>query len=154
MTISLPKATLSKTSIYDIKTELGKKTGYEVSKLKILNEKRPVTDSKTLAEIAGDGVAAVALQVMYMGTASSKPLTTGAEAVAAASNGVKEGSTDARVDEMDVDETPVAQGKSGEEILSTEAFWADLKGFVEQRIRNELVAARAVNLWKKASIEK
>jgi hypothetical protein len=44
----------------------------------------------------------------------------------------------------------VAQGLSGEGVLATEEFWSDLKGFLQQRVRDEKVAGDAVGLFKGA----
>lgn len=48
--------------------------------------------------------------------------------------------------DMDVDGPPamVAQGPSGKEVLETEQFWGDLKGFLIQRLRDE---GMAEELW-------
>lgn len=44
----------------------------------------------------------------------------------------------------------VAQGLSGRAVLETEAFWGDLKGFLEQRIRDEAVAGEVVEIFRGA----
>lgn len=44
----------------------------------------------------------------------------------------------------------VAQGLSGREVLETEAFWGDLKGFLEQRIRDEAVAGDVAERFRGA----
>lgn len=44
----------------------------------------------------------------------------------------------------------VAQGLSGRAVLETEAFWGDLKGFLEQRIRDEAVAGEVVEMFRGA----
>jgi hypothetical protein len=45
---------------------------------------------------------------------------------------------------------PVAQGLSGEGVLKTEAFWEDLKGYLQQRVRDEGVAGDALGVFRGA----
>lgn len=116
-----------------------------MEKLKILYEKRPVIDSKTLAELDVSG-GAVRLQVMYMGAPSSVPK---GDVVTTEKEKLEEGFENGG-EKMDVDETPIAQGKSGEDVLRTSGFWSELKGFVLQRVRDEEVSGRAVDLWSRA----
>lgn len=42
----------------------------------------------------------------------------------------------------------VSHGPSGEEILRSEKFWGDLKGFLLQRVRDEEKAAEALNVFR------
>jgi len=44
----------------------------------------------------------------------------------------------------------VAQGASGVEVLRTEAFWEDLKGFLVQRLRDEGEGERLAGVFKQA----
>lgn len=46
------------------------------------------------------------------------------------------------------DGVPVAQGKSGKDVLETEEFWQDLRGFLVQRSRDEKVAEVLVGRCK------
>ena len=48
------------------------------------------------------------------------------------------------------DEAPVAQGISGNEVLSTEEFWSDLQGFLFQRVRDQEVAEKALKVFRGA----
>jgi len=58
----------------------------------------------------------------------------------------------AAIVKKDEDETmaPVAQGPSGIEVLRTEEFWVDLKGFLTQRLRNEQEGDKLLEVFKKA----
>lgn len=137
----------SKTSIYDLKAQLATKTGYAADKLKILWERKPVTDSKTVTEATGAQSGSLEMGVMYVGAPTSasssnegsaadrQPSTSDAKPVASANTGV--------------DETPVAQGLSGKAVLDSEDFWEDLRGFVVQRVRDQGVADEAVERWRK-----
>lgn len=130
----------SRTSIYDLKTHLGARSGYAPDKLKILWQRKPVTDSKTLKEVVGQDVGDVDMAVMYSG-----PPT---EHIAVAQSADKE-AADA-IHRMDVDETPITQSESGEAVLNTDRFWTDLQDFVVDRVKNESVGKDAVALWKQA----
>lgn len=81
---------------------------------------------------------------MYIGTPTLTPDPNGGGAPAERVQS-KEGS---RAENMDVDEIPVAQGSSGRAVLETEAFWKDLRGFVEQRLRDADVAEKVVGIWR------
>lgn len=45
----------------------------------------------------------------------------------------------------DTGKGPVAQGPSGDEVLGSEEFWGDLKGFLIQRVRDE---EKAGEMWE------
>lgn len=42
----------------------------------------------------------------------------------------------------------VSQGPSAEEILRSEEFWGDLRGFLLQRVRDEEKAEEALNIFR------
>lgn len=50
----------------------------------------------------------------------------------------------------DKKESVVAQGLSGEGVLETDEFWGDLKGFLQQRIRDEKVAGEVAEKFEAA----
>ena len=135
-----------RTSIYDLKVQLGVQTGYSPEKLKILWERKPVTDSKTLQEVVGKESGSVDLAVMYTGVPTATPQTAG-QATAVSSTTVTETATP---DKMQVDETPVAQGQSGQDVLDGSQFWDDLQDFVLQRVRNEAASKEAIRLFQQA----
>ncbi|KAI0154420.1 cell-cycle control medial ring component-domain-containing protein [Xylariaceae sp. FL1272] len=103
------------TSILDIKASISKETGIAEDKIKVLHKKKPVADSKVLKDLAAGDETVVEFSVMVMGGAAALP------------------KTEAQKD--------VAQGSSGTEVLESQEFWDDLKGFLMQRIRDEQVAA-------------
>ncbi|KAI0424680.1 cell-cycle control medial ring component-domain-containing protein [Xylaria sp. FL1042] len=118
------------TSIHDIKTYVAKETSIAEGKIKILHKKKPIPDSKVLKDLVGEDDTAVEFSVMVMG---------GASAVAAA----------APVEKHDA-QGEVAQGLSGAGVLETQEFWADLKGFLLQRIRDEQLAADLTSTFQEA----
>ncbi|KAL9082005.1 MAG: hypothetical protein Q9159_006801 [Coniocarpon cinnabarinum] len=122
-----------KASIYELKTQLSQRTGYASDKVKILWERKPVTDSKTVQEVIGKDAGDVEFAVMYSGAPTAAPQA-----------------SQQSLNQMDVDQTPVAQGQSGEAVLNTSQFWKDLQDFVLQRVRDEAVGKEAVALFEKA----
>ncbi|KAI1427554.1 cell-cycle control medial ring component [Xylaria sp. FL1777] len=117
------------TSILDVKTSVAKETGISGDKIKILHKKKPIPDSKVLKDLVGEDDTTVEFSVMVMG---------GAAAAAAAA---------AAVEKQDI-QNEVAQGLSGADVLQTQDFWADLKGFLLQRIRDEPLAAELTNTFQ------
>ena len=118
----------------------------DVSKIKILWHKKPIPPSKlTVADaLEGDATATkdgkVEFGIMILGGVIQveKPtadVASGGDAKGEAMEGVEE-------------TTPVAQGPSGKEVLETQEFWIDLKGFLVQRLRDEGEAERVVKLFK------
>jgi ubiquitin-like protein 4 len=121
------------TSIFDLKSSYAARYSVPVEKIKILFAKKPIADSKTLADVLGGGdeKAEVEFSVMLMGgvTPSDEPPKEKSKA--------KSG--------------PAAQGPSGKEVLNTEEFWDDLKGFLVQRLRDEGEGERLAGLFRKAA---
>lgn len=103
----------------------------------------------------GVGGGVVELGVMVLGGAAGVTLkkkekvgdemqgVEGAAAAAAGGVGVGAGGDGA-------DGAPVAQGLSGEGVLATGQFWEDLRGFLQQRVRDEGVAGDALGVFKGA----
>ncbi|RAH49325.1 uncharacterized protein BO95DRAFT_511696 [Aspergillus brunneoviolaceus CBS 621.78] len=113
-----------------------------LEKIKILYRKKPVTGNKTLAEMLSEepallvGGKEVEVAVMVLG---------GGRVVAGGEGqGEHEGDTAAE---------PVSKpavGPSGEEVVKTEAFWEDLQGFLEQRVKDAEEARRLRGLFREA----
>lgn len=122
--------------------------------IKILYQRKPVADAKTVGEVVGAGAGegeggkAVEFGVIVMG---------GGTAATAAGTGEKgtvvgkgdDGDTPMGGTEPVAGEVPVAQGISGEEVLQSAEFWDDLKGWLMQRVRDEAVAERCWSLFKR-----
>lgn len=138
---SLPLAT---TSALDVKLAVAAETGIPVEKIKLLLNKKPVPDTRSLREMVasspGEGKGGLELGVMVMGGWSGViGKVGGGAAVEKGAAGGGGGGTAA-----------VAQGLSGREVLETEAFWGGLKGFLEQRIRDEAVAGDVAERFRRA----
>lgn len=134
---AIPNAPLATTSLQDIRDAVGQRVidaqgnPVPLDKIKILYRRKPVPGTaKTIAEILADepdmlaGGKAVEFGVMIMGGAQ----------VAATQPEAAEPS----------DKSPpkAAVGPSGAEVLQSEAFWDDLQGFLEQRLKDETEAKR------------
>lgn len=116
------------TSILDVKTAVAAQAGIPVDKMKILFKKKPVVDSKVLKDLVEEGETAVEFSVMVMG---------GAAAAVTKADGR------GKVSE-------VAQGPSGKEVVESEAFWNDLRGYLLQRIRDEKQVDELFSLFLRA----
>lgn len=99
-----------------------------IENIRILYKKKPCLDSKTVKEIVGDGniEKEVEFTVMVIGGFV------------------------APVSQQGSNPGPVSQGPSGDEILRSEEFWGDLKGFLLQRVRDEEKATEALNVFQEA----
>ncbi|KAH6622976.1 cell-cycle control medial ring component [Chaetomium tenue] len=143
--LTLPAVALT-TSLAEIKEQLAAETGIPLDKIKLLAGKKPVGDSKVLKELVssegGGGVGGVELGVMVLGGG----------AVFFKGLGGKEGGKEQVSGEAEAATAaaPVAQGLSGEGVLKTEVFWEDLKGFLQQRVRDEGVAGDALGVFRGA----
>jgi len=113
-------------SILDLKSEVSSQASIAVDKIKILHNKKPVGDAKVLKDLVAEDDAGVEFSVMIIGGAASVKK--------------EDGGTTA----------PVAQGPSGEEVLRTEEFWLDLKGFLTQRLKDEQEGEQLLEVFRKA----
>ena len=53
-------------------------------------------------------------------------------------------------DNVEVDQPPAAQGPNGDEILESEEFWHDLKGFLSQSLKNDGKAEDVTNEFRQS----
>ncbi|KAJ6441947.1 ubiquitin supergroup [Purpureocillium lavendulum] len=111
------------TSLLDIKTAVSGQTRIPFDKMKILYNKRPLTDSKVLKEIIGDNDMSVEFSVMVIGGAAAIPPEEPAAAAAPAE-------------------------ATGTAAVETDAFWADLKGYLMQRLKDQAAAEDLSRLFK------
>ena len=135
LSLSLPSTDLG-TTVLDLKQKVASDLKLEgTEKIRILYSKKPAGDVKTLKELIGDeplqAGQEVELGVMVMGYKEADVTKT----------------EDTTMRDAD-GETSVAQGPSGEEVLGAEKFWADLKGFLVQRIRDEGKAAEVFDKFR------
>ncbi|KAF2474138.1 uncharacterized protein BDR25DRAFT_301610 [Lindgomyces ingoldianus] len=140
-TVPLSSISPTTTSIYDLKQAYSTSTSLPLSKIKLLYKKKPVPDSKTVAEVigpdAGD-VGVVEFGVMVMGGAT--PVAS-PPAVAPPTEEEKG---------LGVGRGLAAQEPSGKSVVESEEFWGDLRGFVLQRIRDEKEADRLLGVFRGA----
>ena len=138
------------TSILDLKERVAGEIGMEgkTEKVKILWAKKPVSDAKTVKEAVGDdpglGEGKVEFAVMVMGYTAPTPAP--AKEVVGEEMGAKVGGAE----KMDVDEMGGKEVYSADEALGGEAFWADLKGFLQQRLKDEGLAGDALKSFQDA----
>lgn len=111
-----------------------------VEKVRVLFERKPVGDVKTLKELVGEGSTNVELGVMVMGYKEGD--------VVAAAKGDGDGDAAMKDATEGGTGTKVAQGESGEEVLAGEEFWGDLRGFLVQRVRDEGVAGEVFGRFR------
>lgn len=114
-----------KTSLLDLKGAVASETGIPVDKIKLLFKRKPVPDSKVLEDIAAEDEDTVEFSAMIIGGA----------AAAVANPPVN---------------SEVAQGLSGRQVLETDEFWSDLKGYLLQRVRDEVQAEELVRVFRDA----
>ncbi|KAG7010106.1 hypothetical protein G7Y79_00001g003780 [Physcia stellaris] len=139
LSLTLPAQDLG-TSVMELKTAVSNAVRAKGTEgIKVLYNKKPCADSKTVKDVLGDGEVGeeVEFGVMIMGAAAAAMGTEGGQEG-------KEGG-----EKMDVDTAaPVAQGPSGDEVLEGEEFWEDLKGFLSQRLKDEGKAREVVEVFR------
>lgn len=141
-TVPLSSINPATTSIFDLKQAYSTSSSIPVAKIKILWKKKPVTDSKTVAEVIGqDAGSEVEFSVMVLGGAVGGTPVTSPPPVAP---------SEAEKGLAGVGAGPAAQGPSGKEIVASGEFWDDLKGFMMQRIKDEAEGERLTGVFKAA----
>ncbi|EGP85292.1 uncharacterized protein MYCGRDRAFT_46756 [Zymoseptoria tritici IPO323] len=139
--LSLTNISLTST-IYDIKTLYAQKTGLQAEKVKLLLNKKPAADLKTLKDLGvTDSVKDVELSVMVMG---------GGGAAGGSTAGTPRDQSPKAAVAAESQAAPKKEGDGADEILATEEFWDDLKGFLSQRLRNEEVGAKLSQTFRAA----
>ena len=132
------------TSVHEIKSAYAKQAGVAADKLKLLYAKKPCADSKTLREIIGDddadgdedsGDKTVELSVMV---------------IAGDGGGNQEKRGAPSTDEPSNAASSAAVGATKTEVLETEEFWEDLKGFLIQRLKDERQGQEVVTDFRKS----
>lgn len=148
------------TTVLDLKTQYAQKAGLDISKIKLLYNKRPCSDLKTLKELLPQPTPKdVELSVMIMGGAAGAS-TPSASTPAASSPAIE------LPDPVAVPAAPAAPpsdplpeqsgdmphaGESASEMLKSDDFWKDLQNFIVQRLRDESEGERLVAIFRKVA---
>ncbi|KAH6610238.1 hypothetical protein Trco_000258 [Trichoderma cornu-damae] len=132
--IAIPALPLS-TSVLDVKAAVQAQTRIPIDKLKLLLNRRPVADSKVLKELlASESDKAIDFSVMVLGGAAAVP------------------PEEKPADEAAETDTPVSTAQADaatvEAELESDAFWADVKGFLQQRLRAQDKADELSSLFR------
>lgn len=154
-TVTLSDITLDST-IHDLKTQYAEKSGHPQDKIKLLLNKKPAADLKTLKELGVEGN--VELSVMVMGGSSTTPMAS--PAVERSEPPLPAAAPTA--DKMDIDAGDAAPASEKAQaatqappttsagLLKTEEFWADLKDFLTQRLRDQKEAEELAQVFRDA----
>lgn len=164
--IKLPNIALDAT-IHDLKREYAQQSGLPIEKIKLLLNKKPAADLKTLKELGVEGD--VDFGVMVMGGAGGAAGVAGSArspspAVEEKTSSVPQPAAATGEDKMNVDSGPGSEKAQAEaedkgtdpaeetarSILQTEEFWADLKGFLAQRLRDQGQSEKLSALFREA----
>ncbi|KAG9195932.1 hypothetical protein G6011_01053 [Alternaria panax] len=160
-TIPLSSVDPAKTSVYDLKQQYATQASLQPAKIKILYKKKPVADSKTLAEVIGtDAGSEVEFGVMVMAGAALGGSGSGAASPASASTPVTSPPAVAPPTESEkglasAGETHAgtatgATAASGKDVVATDEFWGDLKNFVMQRTKDADESERLLGVFRAA----
>lgn len=147
-------------TIHDVKTQYAQKSGHQQDKIKILLNKKPAGDLKTLKELGVDGET-VDLSVMIMGGAGGTTPSAASPAVETAdptpsvpASGPMEiesqapAPTSEKAQAAAEHAAPATSDEGASGILKTDEFWKDLQGFLGQRLRDEGEAERLVKQFQ------
>ncbi|KAL5612132.1 hypothetical protein BROUX41_000323 [Berkeleyomyces rouxiae] len=116
-------------AVADLRRIVAERTGAAAPKVKLLFQKKPVGDSKTLRDLAGDTADSVELGVMIIGGAAALPKQEPVAAAAQASG-------------------PKGQDAQVAELLRGDAFWTELQGFLVSKLGNKKAAAELLDTFK------
>lgn len=145
-------------SVHDVKTQYAQKTSQSVDKIRLLLNKKPAADLKTLRDLGVDGD--VEFGVMIVGGAGGQtpgteiadpvPATPAADRMEVDSQAPHPGSEKAQVEAEDASKGASAGLRTGTAVLGTAEFWTDLEDFLSQRLRDKAEAGKLAGVFKKA----
>lgn len=150
-------------TIHDIKTQYAAKSGQPQDKIKLLYNKKPAADLKTLKDLGVERDVELSVMIMGGGAPSGTPAmspaveksqatlipSAGGTKDAVAPTASAPGSEEAGAQAEDKMDTAPDTG-SASAMLTTDEFWSDLKGFLTQRLRDEKEAERLAGLFREA----
>ncbi|KAL7912777.1 cell-cycle control medial ring component domain-containing protein [Trichoderma velutinum] len=127
------------TSVLDVKAAVNAQTRIPVDKMKLLLNKRPVADTKVLKELlAKESDKKIEFSVMVIGGAAAIPPEEKPAGEAM--------ETDEPVATAQADAATVEAELESE--LESDAFWADLSGFLQQRLKAQDKAEELSSLFR------
>ncbi|GAB7342546.1 hypothetical protein MBLNU457_g0724t2 [Dothideomycetes sp. NU457] len=155
------------TTVLDLKTQYATQASLDISKVKLLYNKRPASDLKTLKELlptptpssvefsvmvlgGGSGASGISTPPVYTPAASSPaveipdPTSVPTKADRQAPAPLSE-----KAEQIAEAASSTAQHAAG--VLKSEQFWLDLKDFLMQRLRDEQEGERLMGLFRSAS---
>lgn len=160
-TITLPDIPLDAT-IYDIKSQYATRTGLSQDKIKLLLNKKPAADLKTLKDLGVDSN--VEFSIMIMGGTGTTPRAQSPAVTEKIPSMTPAAPADPPADPMDIDEKSAAPesekaaaeseqdgAETAKSILKTAEFWTDLKGFLSVRLKDEKEGERLATLFKETA---
>lgn len=132
----------------ELKNVVSEEASIPVAKIKVLCNKKPVPDSKTVSELVGEDGGQLELGLMILGGAASIVPREPAATKAPTQEKKEEVPTRAMEDVKMVDSPgpdsekvqPAEPQVCGRGVLSSEEFWNDLHGFLLQRLKDESMA--------------
>jgi len=173
--ITVSDLTLNST-LHDVKTKYAQQSGQHQDKIKILYNKKPAADLKSLKDLgvtedtvelsvmimAGGstpsaGTPAVAspvaeksepaMSVPTVPTVPTLPESTGGDAIEVDNEAP---APDSEKAQAEAEAKSEGQASGADEILETEEFWNDLQGFLGQRLRDEQEGRRLTGIFREA----
>lgn len=147
----------------DLKNRYAAKSRLDVAKIKVLLNKRPCSDLKTIKDLLPDPTpATVDFTLMIMGTAQS-PAAPSTPAAASPAIEIPDPTLKTAPAAASTDPAPFSERAeeyaettshthdTSTEMLSSDEFWSDLQAFLVQRLRDEAQGERLVSLFRQAA---
>lgn len=152
------------TTVLDLKNQYAAKSGLDVTKIRVLLNKRPCSDLKTLKDLLPDSTTAqIDFTLMIVGGASSTPSAPSTPAVSSPAVEIPDPTAKAAPLSASTDPAPLSEHAASnsesaahaadtpKEMLKSDEFWSDLKAFLVQRLKNESEAERLTTLFTQAA---
>jgi len=149
------------TTVLDLKTQYSTKTGLDTRIIKMLYNKRPCGDLKTLKELLPTPTPdSVDFTLMIMGGAmgTSSPAAAASPAIELPDPAAKAAPVPAPTDPAPLSEraeglaeTAAHADDTAGDMLKTDDFWSDLESFLVQRLKDESEGERLLTIFKKAA---
>ncbi|KAI5365405.1 putative Ubiquitin-like domain-containing protein [Septoria linicola] len=167
-TVTLSDVTLD-TTIYDIKSQYAQQTSLQQDKIKLLLNKKPTADLKTLKDLGVEGNVEFSIMIMGGSGATPRAQSPAVSSPSAFAPPPAPATAESKGDPMDIDgktgapDSEAAANEAAEKepsadtaagILKTEEFWTDLQGFLSQRLRDEKEGQRLAGVFREAARSK